>query len=487
MFISEYLNTKKSLSKLGVFDALIDKDSNFFINVIRLKNTTVPEFVEAYNHLNSFFSDIATLLHAADKPEISDKMYQGARKRFIFHEVNGINLGFSESHIGAGWGDKLSDKVLLDAYQIVKKGSQQPEIFHLVSLFEENVAGDRLSDMIATVIEPYIKKYTLRIMCELKIKPKTRKTLTFTQEGLVLNPFKNCPILLLPVEILHELPIAKDWDDISRVALENETIRREISAEIGAEWKKWASSERKDYLLKHIFMQPDVCQRVVDGYKSKNLAEYDLRNNNEYYAEVLLKTIQETKSFTKTKKQPKSFDASMDIINIFKDWTENNRGWAEIQNAPTQSREKSIQRAIHLGAKYYLKTNNLDASFECDSGSGALDVKISRGMDKTIVEVKLSSNGQYLHGYETQIELYGKSEQTEKMIYVFVDIGNPNRRKKIIERHKKDVNAGIKCPDLVVIDARKRVAASTFNTNSFNLDDIDFRNIDIIDFGQNEF
>lgn len=63
---------------------------------------------------------------------------------------------FSSSD-GAGWGEVLIDQFLSDEYQIVKKGCKQPEIFHLVSLFEENVAGDRVSDMIATIIEPDIK------------------------------------------------------------------------------------------------------------------------------------------------------------------------------------------------------------------------------------------------------------------------------------------------------------------------------------------
>ena len=470
MFISEYLQPDKSLAEFGIFDALIDKDSNFFINIIRLKISTVPEFIDAYNHLNSFFSDIATLLDAADAPAISDKMYKSARKRFVFHEVNGINLGFSESTSGAGWGKKLSDKVLADAYQIVKKGIKQPEIFHLVSLFEENVAGDRLSDMIATIIEADIKKYTKRMMYELGINPETRKGLQFSEDGFVVNPFKKCPILMLPEEILHELPIAIDWDDIGRVALENDFIRREIRDEIGAEWIKWASSEQKDYLFKHIFMHPDVCRRVIDGYKKEDLAALDLRTDPEYYAAVLFKTIKETESFAKTKNQLNSFEASMDVIKIFKDWTENNRGWAEIQNAPSKNKEKSIQRAIHLGAKYYLQENDLDVSFECDAGSGALDIKISRGLDKTITEIKLSSNGQYLHGYETQIELYGKAENTEKLIYVFIDIGNPRRRKLLIERHEADVRKGIKCPELVIIDARARAAASTFDMDDFDFD-----------------
>ena len=110
MFVSEYLNT--DLDGTGVFDALLDKDSHFFINVIRLKKSTIPEFVGAYQHMNQYFSDIATLLDAADMPDMKDKMYREARNRFHFHEVNGINLGFAESRWGAGWGDVTSDQVL---------------------------------------------------------------------------------------------------------------------------------------------------------------------------------------------------------------------------------------------------------------------------------------------------------------------------------------------------------------------------------------
>ena len=132
MFVSEYL--QKEVSNHGVFDALLDKDSNFFINIVRLKRSTVPEFIDAYAHVNEYFSEIATLLNAADFPDMKDRMYREAR-RFTFHEVHGINLGFSKSSYGAGWGKVTSDQVLRDAYQIVKKGSTQPEIFHLVNLF----------------------------------------------------------------------------------------------------------------------------------------------------------------------------------------------------------------------------------------------------------------------------------------------------------------------------------------------------------------
>lgn len=467
MFVSEYFKLdEKQYDKfldLGVFDALIDKDSNFFINIIRLKKSRIPEFVDAYTHLNKHFTDMATLLEAADEPKLRDKMYRTARNMSEFHEVNGINLGFSSSGYGAGWGDKLTNQFVKDAYQIVKKGSKQPEIFHLVSLFEENVAGDRLSDMVATIIESDIERYTLRVMDELNVTMESCPELTFRKDGLVQNPFKNVPILLLPEEILHELPIARDWDDIDRVASENESIRREISVEIGEEWSRWASSKKKNYLRQRIFMNPEACGRVISGYRKEEIDSLELKEDAEYLAELLLRMTKMSMSFKTISEPQTSFDAMMEVIGIFKDWVENNRGWAEIQYAPSRRKEKAVQRYMHLGAKYFVESNDLDISFEADEGRGPVDIKLSRGSDKTIAEIKLSSNSRYLHGYQNQVQEYGSAERTSKLIYVFVDVGNPERRKTIMELHRNNLEKGVRCPELVIIDANERNSASKFD------------------------
>ena len=483
MFFSEFFQI--DLSNTGVFDSLLDKDSNFFINVIRLKKTKTPEFVAAYQHLNQYFTDIAILLHNADSPDMRDPFYRSARKRLTFHEINGINLGFSKSIHGAGWGDVISDQVLRDAYYIIKKGSMQPEIFHLVSLFEDNIAGDRLSDMIACIIEDDIIKYTLRIMNQFNISKKSHPEMTFLANGLVANPYKDTPIMLLPVEILHELPIAKDWYDIDRVVTENEAIRREINKEIGLDWEKWASSARKEYIKNRIFMKPDVCKRVIDGYKSEELGDVNLKSDPDYFAESLLKDAKKTVSFLSKNKSPSSYEAAMDIIEIFKDWVENNRGWAEIQSAPSKSREKAVQRFIHLGAKYYLQINNIDLSPESNSGRGPVDLKLSRGNDKTLAEIKLSTNNEYLHGYQLQIIEYSKAERTQNMIYVFIDVGNPGRLERIKNLYRKTKRNGAPYPELVVVNSNERKAASNYSEiEDFELPEIGFDDFpDFDDFG----
>ncbi len=466
MFVSEYLGLNSRqfdvFVDLGVFDASLDKDSHFFINVIRLKKTEIPEFAAAYKHLNKHFSDLATLLNVADVPSEKDKMYRAAKKASQFHEVNGINLGFAKSQHGAGWGEALIEQFLQDAYEIVKKGSMQPELFHLVGIFEDNVGGDRVSDMIATIIEPEIKKYTLRIMGELGLSRENCSHLVFREDGLIQNPFKKAPILLLPMEILHKLPIAKNWDDVDTAAFENNIIRQEINIEIGTEWEKWAAADKKRYFLQNIFMNPEACERVIAGYKKEDLTALDFSEDADYIAELLLKKTKLAVDFSAKESSPSSFDAAMHVIGILKDWVENNRGWAEIQNVSTQTREKAVQKYMHLGAKDYVKTNNIDISFEPNEGRGPVDIKLSRGNDKTLVEIKLSSNSQYLHGYETQLKEYGAAEQTENLIYVLLDVGNPERVKKITEIHNNNLEKGIECPELVIIDAKARNAASTF-------------------------
>ena len=99
-------------------------------------------------------------------------------------------------------------------------------------------------------------------------------------------------------------------------------------------------------------------------------------------------------------------------------------------------------------------------SFEANEGPGPVDLKISRGNDKTVIEVKLSSNDDYLHGYEEQIERYAQAEETDKRIYVYVQVGNPGRDEKIRKRHEERINEGENLPLLYMINSQKQISAS---------------------------
>ena len=461
MFLSDYFN--KDFDAVGTFDAVMDTDSHYFINVTKLKDARTPEFSGSYNKINSFFSEIAMLLSHANEKSNRDPLYRAALRKFSFSEVNGINLGFSETQHGAAFGDRLRNATISDAFDIIKAGTTQPEIFHLVGLFEENVGPDRLSDMIATIIKDDILAYTRRINSELSITPENYPDDTFI-DGVIYNPYKNCELLLLPKEILHELPLAQCWEDIDRVVSENDAIRQEINEMVGLEWKTYSLHQKKSYLKNMIFMNPEKCIRVLQSYRNSHVGECDWEADVDYVTQQIFRDFKRI-GFAFLQHGDKatqicSRDAILHITELFKDWVENNRGWSEIQEISTGKREKIVQQLIHLGAKEYVKVNNLDISFESDSGRGPVDIKISVGVDKSICEVKLSSNSQYLHGYRTQVQEYGKAECTDNLFYVFVDIGNPRRLKAITEEHERNKAAGIKCPELITIDATVRESAS---------------------------
>ena len=84
-----------------------------------------------------------------------------------------------------------------------------PALFELVGLFEDNFGPDRISDMTANIIQDDILKYSLNIYS--KILPQGWAGTTDKGSGLPKNPFTGEPILLVPKELLRDLPSAFEW------------------------------------------------------------------------------------------------------------------------------------------------------------------------------------------------------------------------------------------------------------------------------------
>lgn len=439
---------------MGVFDVFLDEDSSFFINIKRLKECKVPEFVESYDKINECFREIGLLLQNSTP---GSRLYRAAYEKFNFPEVNGINLGFSSSTHGAGFGKGLRAQIIKDAYEIIQSGSNNPEIFHLVGLFEDNVGPDRLSDMIARIIYNEIVAYTRRILSELKINPENYPRFAF-KNGLVVNPYKCKFLLLLPECILHELPIARCWDDIDRVCSENEAIKAEINEEIGNAWRQIPTSERKEYLREKIFKCPQKLQRIIKAYQSEVAPEYNIFRNPDYIANYLSATYKMPDSSCND-----SYAASMDILENFKQWVEYHRGASVVNGCSARPSEKLVQRLIHAVGQMFCKKFNWGFSPEPDSGRGPADFVVSRGVDKTVVEVKLTSNQDCEHGLEVQIEEYAKAEETKKKIFVLIDTGRCSYRVQAVYRKQAEMRSkGLSPATIVVVDAVPKDSASKY-------------------------
>ncbi len=463
ILLSKYLELNDELKDIGAFDPILNEDSRFFVNLQRLKITEVSEFLGSYDKIKAFFRGIIKLLDKAREKNDSDTYYRQALRRFDFPEVNGTCLGYSKSSVdkngtlGTGLSGKLAKRIINTAYDIVKAGINDPEFFELIPLFQENVGADRLSDMISRIIIDDIENYTLRVNKEIGINKKQYTDMSFI-DGFLINPYSQDKILLVPVDILHKLPVVETWEDVGYAVSANNYLRAEMNQEVAEEWKTYSSGKKKSYLLNNIFMKPNVFERVIAGYREEEIGEFDPDEDTDYFIAKLWQSIK--LDYIINHKVDNSYEAAIDIINFFKHWVEELKGWDVILDSDTRKREKIVQKIFHGMALAYIIANRLDISAEPNEGHGPVDFKISKGDDKTITEIKLSSNNQYLHGYEKQIEKYGRAEMTDKLIYVYIDLGSPIRLRKLMELYNKCKENSEKTPNLIVIDSTEKKSAS---------------------------
>ncbi len=461
MFLSDYLRNDFQLDLKGVFDPIIDSDSPFFINLQRLKQTQVPEFVGSYKKIHERFRQIIKLLDRAEAKDEGDIFFSQALRLFKFSEVNNLCLGYAVGTKGSGFGVKLSRQVMYTAFDIVKAGVEDPEFFELLPLFQENVGADRLSDMIATLILDDIERYTLRINKELNILKSNFPGYTFDAQGFLVNPYRRNRLLLVPLDILHTLPVAESWEDIDSVVSLNIALRNEINLDIEEVWTTYTKQERKEYLCEEVFKNPESCKRVIKEYRTAQVSLFNPRQEISYLLEKINQFfIHEKYNWGISNTNISSYDVAMKILERIKDWIENNKGWEVIQIVDSRYREKVVQRVIHAVAINFREAYNVDISCEPNEGPGAVDFKISRGTDNTVIEIKLSSNNKYLHGFTDQVVEYAKAEQTTKMIYVLLDLGHPYKIGKLKEKRDEMYDQGKLVPTLFIIDSSTKDSAS---------------------------
>jgi len=166
-----------------------------------------------------------------------------------------------------------------------------------------------------------------------------------------------------------------------------------------------------------------------------------------------------------TKKTPDElFLIAMEICNAFKGLIENNRMYKLLYNDDdTPKDETASQLLFYSIAMGFCKKYDVDINRESDPGIGELDFKFSVGnRSKVVIEMKLSTNGQLIHGYEKQLPAYLRAEDIKRGILVVIQTtkDKPASLKKIEE----DYAIAVKNPnhevDLVVIDATPRPSAS---------------------------
>jgi hypothetical protein len=254
------------------------------------------------------------------------------------------------------------------------------------------------------------------------------------------------------------------------VVRENEELRERVNGRVG---EIWATMSRKDKArLKRAALSSKVAfEQVLALLREVTPESYDLKSdpNGEVFWTKLLERIaaEFPIDLAAFQRRPLLIAEAKDVVNKiltqFKDLVENKGLWKELWDDSGRPRkEKAAQRLLFAVAYSYCKANNLDLTPEADAGNGPVDFKVSQGFDrKIVIEIKLSTNGKALHGYERQLEIYKKADDTDIGIFVLVDVGGLGKKYEAIQRartsHLKDFG---NASDIWYVDALQKDSAS---------------------------
>ena len=456
---------RETLSRLNILDITLTLDTKLFVDPLLLKESQHSEFNKnAVQQYRTHFETIIKLLIGSKYK--GDAAWRAAEKMLAFPEINGTCLGYGGGSIhGSGFGSKLSDRILNVASEIVEIGIDDPDLFIAMSIFESDIGPDRISDMTTNIVIKAISEFNLRILKELGLEGED-----FGHGRYLRNPFesKGTPIILLPKDILRDLPIASDWDGIAAAANHNDELRGRVNNQIASIWTV-KSKREKGQLKAEALASRDAFNTLLDSIKAVKPSPYDSDNDPSGLVSWAARGEEFTKRFPinllhwKSGQSVDGFNVVKEIIKQFRHLIEHLGMNKELYQSDGKPRnESSAQHYFFMVAYCYCMANNLDISPEIDTGTGKIDFKFSRGFkERILVEIKLSTNNKTVAGYTKQLEIYKTSQQTMKAFYVVIDVGlMGNKDKKLIETRNQYRANKLPISELEIIDGTIKVSAS---------------------------
>lgn len=344
---------------------------------------------------------------------------------------------------------------------MIKQDKVEPELFEILGVFKEQISVDRISDMIIKIIEDDILKYTQYIANELKLSVKLYKNYQ-----VPFNHFdNNSPLYFLPTSLLSKLPI---WDELYCELVDESTEARDLFNSTFGEAYRHSEVNKKEkeiIFTKHKFL----VDKIIELYKKTNEEAYDFISDpsNDFKWIDLIENIVINHPLQLQQDQS-IYEIVKMICNKFQDLVENTNAYKLFYDDNKHIKhERASQQAFQLFASSYCNANNLDISPESNGGRGPVDFKFSKGKEKVLVELKLSSAKitTLTHCLETQIKIYEKSEDTKESILLILMVGaNAISAEKKIEdliKYKNDTLKNAKyLPEIIAVDALIKPSAS---------------------------
>ena len=485
----------------GAFDVSLINDLPMCIDPFLLFNSEKLEYQALHGEM------IKYLKFLRDK-SIGSALDEGSMLAwYIFKEIKQNWLGFSLSgNRGHGLGPDFAS-ALHKNFNTAFKDFGEEDVpksphFEKLTLFDEGVGKDNVSDFTTNLIKNFLLEYTQEFARQ-HIDPALTKTFavgrayfnykteTWVSKKYRLPVFSDDFVLLTPQDLLtkddlwiNQSDLVGDYDEIvdsiSNVQLRgqiNNYFSHELSIILERKEKKRrealarrikrrksirflrplkpSEADRKHVRRKAIHKFPQIIDYYL-AFKEKHgdaavqLSQENVNQIQTEFVEQVERLVGLLKKHSNFYLEPAdSYDAALKRALYLKDVIEHNDGWRifYIDGHPI-TREKDV----HIFYRLTWFASAFDVNSEANSGRGPVDFAISRGSaNKALVEFKLASHSSLANNLEHQTKIYQRAHRTSKSVKVIIYYSEDELAKvKSILRQLKLEND----QSIVLIDAR---------------------------------
>lgn len=469
---------KKLVDDFGAFDVSIINDLPLFIDPFLLFHSEKPEYCDLHESIIEY---LVFLRDRAADSHVSDGML---RNWYCFPEVKQNWFGFSMvGNGGSGLGMEFARNLHNNLNVIFSNFGREKitESSHLekVCLVSAGVGRDNISDFVTNLIQDFLCTYT-QSFAKAHLQPdQTKKvsidravfnfkTQSWQRKGYELPWFEDDFIILTPKDMLtRDDTWINSSDLISRFAdipgaIPDANLRASVShyfeLELKARKKKYqlpSKKEKGEAAAATIRKFPELIDYYIKlkedhGDDAADLSAEKVFATELFFSQRLREILQPLLVDTDFYQvRPGTYEEAHIRLAYLKHVIEDMGGWRIFYNDDGNpvEREKDVQILYRL---VWFGTPS-DAGTEANDGRGPVDFKISRGRDKTLVEMKLAKNTKLEMNLKKQTDIYQASSDAQRAIKAIIYFSHSQlkRVQKILKRLNLLDNK-----DIVLIDAR---------------------------------
>lgn len=454
------------------FDPHLTVDTPLFVDPVLLLDAG-PKWRTAHQELVEHFSRCYALVAKATSPNSNSAMV--TRSLLTFPEPSEFGLGYTQGGTsGSGSGNKFAASIVDGIAVAIAAGLKNIEHIEEIGILNEGFGSDRISDAVCNVLKSRFIEYTQGVAQRHNIPLKQHRLRHIFHDsannrwidGPVLvptNPVTGKPILLLPGQLLNDLPLlnANNWLDSSL----NSDLRTALNVRVG---QKVAKRTIVALARKHP-------QRVRDWAKSQSsrpdLFGYDFDEDPLGVVHfdgppIAFAVHHPLTSVSNPQNQQELSTLIEQVLNQYKHFVEQQGGWSMLWNTDGTEKPESAAQLVFLAmSQHYLRLFDVEVDREVDLGRGPVDFKVSSGSSiRLLIEIKKAHNGKFWQGLEFQLPSYLLSDHAAEGWFVAMRFRNNSasekRMKELPDMVKHVAIETAKTIRYIATDARRPASAS---------------------------